>query len=228
MYSDSDCDLLITITDERGAALFRLKGGITIKWSGLFDQKAVRFSALNAAGSPVAEYQSDVRTVGSGKKARKVRFIADGGADVYVRQGTKEWKRAPAAPAAGALPVGLSLKEGGRSVQVFKQGVLPAAEDNFRTVAIEQPDGSTTQLARREASAFDDLVATVDLQRTRPLEDGKPDYCGDFCYALRVKPKLLGSMDERERCLLLAMAIDPFWSRGQDCIGSLPAGQGGH
>ena len=139
------------------------------------------------------------------------------------------WKRSVSGRAeADALPASIRVKTAGSLVQVFSDDAHAHANNEAPPcVVIQQPDESTL-IAQREPSALDNLIATVATRGKRPRrDDGKEDMCGDMVYSLKVKPALLTSNDPNARKLLLAMCTDPFWTRGDLCVGYSALKSGG-
>ena len=224
-YEDQSPDLRLTVTDERGTILLTLLGGVMTPFMRISHPKR----------TTLPPYYADARTVhrGTGRRRTetKVWFIADGSSnELYIRE-QGSWKRVGSGQAeADALPAALRVLHAGSLIQVFTDDASASAEDESPPrIAIQEPDDTTT-LAQREASALDNLIATVAVRGVRPRkDDGKEDMCGAKVYSMKVKPSLLTSTDASTRKLLLAMCTDPFWTRGDLCVGysALKSGGGG-
>jgi len=223
-YEDQSPDLRLTVTDERGTILLTLLGGVMSTHMG---------NLSHPKRTTLPPYYADARTVhrGTGRRRTetKVWFIADGSSnELYIRE-QGSWKRVGSGQAeADALPAALRVLHAGSLIQVFTDDASASAEDESPPrIAIQQPDDTTT-LAQRKASALDNLIATVAVRGVRPRnDDGKEDMCGAKVYSMKVKPSLLTSTDASTRKLLLAMCTDPFWTRGDLCVGYSALKSGG-
>ena len=225
-YDGSSPTLTLQVMGDDGQTLLVLRGGVDNNaaefWRGV--PKPASFGATSS-GLP---FSGHVHRVGSGKKASKERIISDNsGTQLFARSGPAPWRRVGETDR--TLPEGLSLKTRGANLCIFKRGAHEVVdEDHPISMTVQQPDG-TTELATRGKTPFDNLIATVAVHGTRPIqENGREDMSGDRDYALRVMPELLTALDERARCLLLAMCVEPFWSRATECYGYSAFKPGGH
>lgn len=230
-FENKSPDLTLTVSNLQGETQLFLRGGTNTPTFGSINAKKAIFSSSGASGS--AAFVTEERLPPT-KKAPKTRYIATQQGSEVCLCDARAWKCIDAACSelfpGTALPKVLRVSHKANAIFVSKDGYLPDV-DSDRAFAIQQPD-DTTDLASREPTAMDDLIAILSTRGKRPRnDDGSSDYSGDMAYELKVRPKLLAAVDDNAgaRCLLLAMCTDPFWARADQCVGynPTPAGRGG-